>query len=145
MNVKVEKSIHNISVLIDVCDIPVLINYGISGINYQATIDNITSSGSLFGIEVIDINYDPFSRRLFFYDELDNFYSMEQDGSDLRRIELNQVERFTVDGSNNIIYYIHKSTDTIYMLNMTNLENTEVVDLANVGGAKDIDMDGINK
>lgn len=127
------------------CDIPVLINYGFSGINYSAAIDNITASGSLYGREVIDLNYDPVSRRLFFFDELENFFSIEQDGSDLRRIELNQVERLTVDGSNNIIYYIHKSTDTIYMLNMTNLESNEVAELADVGGAKDIDMDSVNK
>ena len=127
------------------CDIPVLINYGFSGINYRATIDNITTSGSLYGKEVIDLNYDPVSRRLFFFDELEDFFSIEQDGSDLKSIELNRVERLTVDGSNNIIYYIHKSTDTIYMLNMTNSENTEVAELADVGGAKDIDMDSINK
>ena len=127
------------------CNIPVLITYGSSGINYQATVENMRTSGRLSGGEIIDINYDPFSRRLFFYDVQENFYSFEQDGSDLRRIDLNQVERFTVDGSNNIIYYIHKSTDTIYMFNMTSLENVEVIDLVDIIGAKDIDMDSLNK
>lgn len=130
---------------LDTCNIPLVVYFGLFGIRYQVTLQNVTTSKSLVGNEGKDIKYDPFSRRLFFYDDLENLYSIEQDGSDLRRIEIGKVNRFTVDGSNNIIYYIHKSTDTIYMLNMTNMKNSEVVDLADVAGAKDIDMDDINK
>ena len=76
----------------------------------------------------------------------DNFYSVEQDGSDLRHIaEVRQVVRFTVAGEKNVIYFIHESTDTVYMLSMTNLESTEVTDLVDVTGAKDIDMDSVDK
>ena len=127
------------------CNIPVVFYYGFSGISYQVTINNVTTSERLVGNEVKDMNYDASSRRLFLYDDLKNFYSIEQDGSDLRRIEIENIDRFTVDGNNNIIYYIHKSTDTIYMLNMTDMENAEFADLADVAGAKDIDMDKINK
>ena len=127
------------------CNIPVVFYYGFSGISYQVTINNVTTSERLVGNEVKDMNYDASSRRLFLYDDLKNFYSIEQDGSDLRHIEMENVDRFTVDGKNNIIYYIHKSTDTIFMLNMTDMENAEFADLADVAGAKDIDMDKINK
>ena len=127
------------------CNIPVVFYYGFYGTNYQVTINNVTTSERFVGNDVKDMNYDPSSRRLFLYHDSKNFYSIEQDGSDLRRIEIENVDRFTVDGNNNIIYYIHKSTDTIYMLNMTNMENAEIADLADVAGAKDIDMDNINK
>ena len=128
------------------CNIPVIVYYGSSAINYQVTINNVTTSPSLGNGGAKGINYDPFSRRLFYYDS-GNFYSIELDGSDLRRIagEVNQIERFIVDGRNNIIFYIHESTDTVYMLNMTDLENTEVFELADVTAAKDIDIDYVNK
>ena len=131
---------------LDVCNIPVIIYYGPAAINYQVTINNVITSASLGNGGAKDINYDPFSRRLFYYDS-GNFYSIELDGSDLRHIAggVNQVERFTVDGRNNIIFYIHESTDTVYMLNMTDLENTQVVELADVTAAKDIDIDHVNK
>ena len=110
------------------------------------TINNVTTSRGLGNGGAKDINYDPVSRRLFYYDS-GNFYSIELDGSDLRHIAggVNQVERFTVDGRNNIIFYIHESTDTVYMLNMTDLEDTQVVELADVTAAKDIDIDHVNK
>ena len=131
---------------LDVCNIPVIVYYGPSAINYQVTINNVTTSGSLVNGEAKDMNYDPFSRRLFYYNS-NNFYSIELDGSDLRRVAaaIPQVDRFIVDGRNNIIYYIHESTDTVYMLNMTDLGNTKVADLADVTGAKDIDIDRVNK
>ena len=86
------------------CDIPVLIIYGSSGISYQATMGNMTTSGSLFRGEIIDISYDLFSPRLFFYDELENFYSIEQDGSDLRRIsaKLSKAKGFNVTPYNSV-------------------------------------------
>ena len=86
------------------------------------------------------MDYDRFSRRLFYY-VLGNFYSMEEDGSDLRDIgAVGNVDRFTVDGRNNIIYYINTLTDTIYKFNMTNLVETNL----NIRG-KDIDIDSVNK
>ena len=91
------------------------------------------------------MDYDPLSRSLFFYVS-ENLYSIKQDGTDLIRItQIDQFENFIVDGSNNIIYYIHESTDNIYMLNMTNLESGEVLDLAGVSSPKDIDIDHTNK
>ena len=127
------------------CNIPLVVYFGLFGIRYQVTIQNVTTSKNLVHNETKDIKYDPFSRRLFYDDFYENLYSIELDRSDLRCIKEGKADRFTVDGSNSIIYYIHKSTDTIYMLNMTNMENTPVVDLADVAGAKDIDMDNINK
>ena len=130
---------------LDVCNIPVIIYYGPAAINYQVTINNVITSASLGNGGAKDINYDPFSRRLFYYNS-GNFYSIELDGSDFRLIApVQQVERFTVDGRNNIIFYTHGSTDTVYMFNMTDLENTQVVELADVTAAKDIDIDHVNK
>jgi hypothetical protein len=128
-----------------VCNIPVIVYYDQGAINYQVTINNVTTSASLGSGGAKDINYDPFSRRLFYYDS-GNFYSIELDGSDLRHVgAVGNVERFAVDGRNNIIYYINDLTDTIFKFNMADLENTPVVELADVTGAKDIDIDHVNK
>ena len=125
---------------LDVCNIPVVVYYGPSGINYQVTVNNVTTSGRLVNGGAEDMEYDRFSRRLFFYVS-GNFYSIEQDGSDLRDIgSVGNVERFTVDGRNNIIYYINTLTDIIYKLNMTNSVETDLGI-----SAKDIDMDSVNK
>ena len=122
------------------CNIPVVVYYGPSAINYQVTINNMTTSGRLGSGGAKDMDYDRFSRRLFYYVS-DNFYSIEQDGSDLRDIAVvGNVDRFTVDGRNNIIYYINDLTDTISKLNMTNSAETDVGI-----SAKDIDMDSVNK
>jgi hypothetical protein len=128
-----------------VCNIPVLVYYGDSEINYQVTINNITTSGSLVSGGALDVDYDSFSRRLFYY-QSEHFYSVKLDGSDVRDLgEVKLVVRFSVDGRNNIIYYIFDSTDTVYMFNMTNLQTDEVADLQDVTGAKDIDVDSVNK
>ena len=128
------------------CNIPVLLSFGSFGIHYQVTIDNVTTSGNLVNTGVTYMDYDPFSRRLVFYDLSEDFYSIKQDGSGLTHIaEINQITGFTVDGKNNIIYYIHEPTDSIRMLNMTNLETGPVLDLADVAGIKDIDIDSTNK
>ena len=127
------------------CNIPVLVSYDSSGIRYQVTINDVTTLGNLTDLGATDMDYDPLSRRLFFYVS-ENLYSIKQDGTDLIHItQIDQVENFKVDGNNNIIYYIHESTDNIYMLNMTNLESGEVEDLAGVSSPKDIDIDNTNK
>jgi hypothetical protein len=122
------------------CNIPVVVYYGSSAVNYQVTINNVATSGNLVSGGASDMDYDHFSRRLFYYVS-GNFYSIEQDGSDLRdRGAVGNVERFTVDGRNNIIYYINTLSDTIYKFNMTNLVETDL----NIR-AKDIDIDSVNK
>jgi hypothetical protein len=96
------------------CNIPVVVYYGSNAVNYQVTINNVTTSGNLFSGGASDVDYDRFSRQLFYYVS-GNFYSMEEDGSDVRDIgAVENVERFTVDGRNNIIYYINTLTDTIF-------------------------------
>ena len=130
---------------LDVCNVPVVVYYDASNINYQVTINNSTTSASLGSGGAIDMSYDPISRRLFYY-ESNKFYSIEQDGSDLKQIvnALN-VERFTIDGRNNVIYYILEQNDKVHMINMTSLENEQVTALANIDGVKDVDMDSINQ
>jgi hypothetical protein len=122
------------------CNIPVVVYYGLSAVNYQVTINNVTTSGNLVSGGANDMDYDRFSRRLFYYVS-GNFYSIEQDGSDLRDIgAVGNVDRFTVDGRNDIIYYINDLTDTISKFNMTNSVETDVGI-----SAKDFDMDSVNK
>ena len=122
------------------CNIPVVVYYSLSAVNYQVTINNVTTSGNLVSGGASDMDYDRFSRRLFYYVS-GNFYSIEQDGSDLRDIgAVGNVDRFTVDGRNDIIYYINDLTDTISKFNMTNSAETDVGI-----SAKDIDMDSVNK
>jgi hypothetical protein len=122
------------------CNIPVVVYYGPSAINYQVTINNVTTSESLGSGGAKDMDYDRFSRRLFYYVS-GNFYSIEQNGSDLRDIgAVDNVDRFTVDGRNNIIYYINDLTDIISKFNVTNSAETDLG-----VRAKDIDMDSVNK
>jgi hypothetical protein len=122
------------------CNIPVVVYYGYSAVNYHVTINNVTTSGNLVSGGAADMDYDRFSSRLFYYVS-GNFYSTEEDGSDLRDIgAVGNVERFTVDGRNNIIYFTNTLTDTIFKLNMTNLTETDLHIRA-----KDIDMDSVNK
>ncbi|CAB4000302.1 Hypothetical predicted protein [Paramuricea clavata] len=123
----------------NVCNIPVVVYYGPSAINYRVTVNNMTTSGRLVSGGAEDMDYDRFSRRLFSYVS-GNVYSIEQDGSDLRDIAAaGNVERFTVDGRNNIIYYINDLTDTVYKFNMTNSVETDLGIRA-----KGIDMDSVN-
>ena len=123
------------------CDIPVVVYYGTNGINYEVTIDNVTTSGNFVSDSVAEMSYDPFSRRLFYYDASGTFYSMEVDGSDIRRVgSLGNVVRFTVDGSNNITYYTNGLTNTVHSLMMSNFETADL----DING-QDIDMDSTNK
>ena len=127
------------------CNIPVLVSYDSSGIRHQVTINDVTTFANLTDLGATDMDYDPLSRRLFFYVS-ENLYSIKQDGTDLIHItQIDWVENLKVDGSNNIIYYIHEPTYNIYMLNRTNLESGEVEDLAGVSSLKDIDIDNTNK
>jgi hypothetical protein len=122
------------------CDVPVIVYYGASEINYQVTINNVTTEASLVSGGAMDMDYDPISRRLFYYVS-GNFYSVAQNGSDVRNIgELSHVESFTVDGRNNVIYCVRSLTDTFYVLNMTTMVSTDTGISANY-----VDMDNVNK
>lgn len=124
-----------------VCDIPVVVYYGPNGINYTVTIDNVITSGNVVADNVAEMSYDTFSRRLFYYDNSGTFYSMEVDGADIRQIaSVSNVDRFTVDGRNNVTYYRNEFTNTVHSLNLTNLATTDLGITA-----RDIDMDSINK
>ncbi|XP_028406423.1 fibropellin-1-like, partial [Dendronephthya gigantea] len=77
----------------DVCDIPARIAYGDNEINYEVTLDNVTTLRRISTVGAQDLDYDPVSRRLFYYNS-DNFYSIELDGSDLKDLgEVRQVTR----------------------------------------------------
>ena len=114
--------------------------YGASEINYQVTINNVTTKETFVGGGAMDMDYDPISRHLFYYVS-GNFYSVKQDGSDVRDLgAVSRVGSFAVDGKNNVVYFVNDFTDKVEILNLTTMviTNTDI-------GANFVDMDNVNK
>lgn len=93
--------------------------------------------------DVTDIAYDSLNGLLYYHSSSDGkFYSVKLDGSDHRFVaDISDVERFTVDGKRNIIYYIHTRTKKIHFVNLTSIENNDVEALISATDASDLDMD----
>ena len=90
------------------------------------------------------LSFDSVNKLLYVYTESEGITSYYLDGSTSMTNDINNVEFFTVDGRNNVIYYLHKLEDRIWIFNMTSGENNAEGDLENVASVKDLDMDHIN-
>ena len=88
--------------------------------------------------------YDGVKRRLYNYVEDEGIVSYNLDGSNSTTFNVKNVQHFTVDGRNNVIYYSHSLHVRIWMYNMTSGENTAVDALSDVSSVKGLDMDMIN-
>ena len=90
------------------------------------------------------LSFDSVNKLLYVYTESAGITSYYLDGSSSMTIDINNVEFFTVDGRNNVIYYLHELEDRIWVFNMTSGENNAEDDLEDVASVKDLDMDHIN-
>ena len=128
--------------ILDVCKLPVIVVASSREITHYFTINNVTNSTKLVNSDAFDIAFDSTTGRLYFYNLSDTFYSMNLDGSYVRTVvELKNVKRFTIDGKNKRIYYVHGLTDKIRFVNMTSLQDNEFVSSPELTGTKDLDMD----
>ena len=102
-----------------------------------------SSSTQLFkdDIENALLSFDSVNNRLFLYTN-GEFTIHKLDGSNLTTVPINNVEFFTVDGMNTLIYYHHSLNDMIEVYNY----NTQIGSTVpgSVSGAKDLEIDKNN-
>ena len=87
--------------------------------------------------------YDKLNRRLYFRNSTEKIFSASLDGSDVRAVLNSPIikETFTVDGSDNVIYYVHQFRDIIFSFNMTGFQDDPIQSLDTVRGIKDAVFD----
>ena len=104
-----------------------------------------TSSPSIFNDHVNTLlSFDGVNTRLYLYNDDEGIISYKLDGSERTGIAIDNVELFTVDGQNNLIYYLHTLLQRIYVLNITSGQDTPVAALSDVASVKDLEMDMTN-
>ena len=90
------------------------------------------------------LSYDGINKRLYLYVNGVGITSYYLDGSDEKTTSIGNVELFTVDGRNNLIYFYHTLHSRIYVYNITSGEETAVSALTGVASVKDLEMDMTN-
>ena len=114
---------------------------GTQSYNTQESTENLTK---IDDFENALLSYDAINKRLYRYTENEGIRSSYLDGSDPTVISIDNLEFFTVDGQNNLIYYEHKLQDRIWIYNITSGENSAVAALSDVNSVKDLDFDSTN-
>ncbi|XP_028416064.1 IgGFc-binding protein-like, partial [Dendronephthya gigantea] len=130
----------------DLCQIPYLfLSTSLGTVSYKT--ENFTS----IPMKVDDrvgalLSYDAINKRLYLYVVGEGITSYYLDGSDEMTTNIGNVDFFTVDGRNNLIYYYHKLHSRIYVYNITSgqSQGTEVDALSDISSVKDLEMDMIN-
>ena len=91
--------------------------------------------------------YDKHNRQILMYTLSGNISRVTLDGSDITTLatDVEHIRRFTYDGRRNIVYYLHDARNTIYMLNLTSMEESEISALAHLTNIKDLDIDVFNE
>ena len=89
-------------------------------------------------------SFDGFNKRLYLHTTNNEITSYNLDGSDATTIVVENVEFFTVDGRNNLIYYHHSLQERIWVYNITSGQQSSVDALADIAGVKDLEMDLTN-
>jgi hypothetical protein len=90
------------------------------------------------------MSFDGINKRLYFHTANNEITSYNLDGSYLSTITILNVEFFTVDGRNNLIYYHQPLQDRIFVYNMASGQSTSVGALSGVTGVKDMEMEMAN-
>ena len=80
---------------------------------------------------------------MYFRNSTEKIFSASLDGSDVRAVLNSPIieETFTVDGSHNVIYYVHKFENKMFSFNMTGFQDDPVQSLDTVIGIKDVVFD----
>ena len=87
------------------------------------------------------LSFDDINKRLYLYTN-NEMTSYKLDGSDSTTEVINNVEFFTVDGQNNLIYYHHSLNDRIQVYSYST--QSDLPNSITVSGAKDLGIDKSN-
>lgn len=129
---------------LDRCQLPVLFISNSSGIQYYNTKESTLHQWRVDGHVDALLAFDGVNKRLYLYTSGQGITSYNLDGSDPTTMDIDNVEYFTVDGRNNVIYYYYSLQDRLMMYNITSGEDVLIKDLENVISVKDLDMDTTN-
>jgi hypothetical protein len=99
------------------------------------------SSPTIFNSRVNALmSFDGKNKRLYFHTQNDEITSYNLDGSDLITMSIFNVDFFTVDGQNNLLYYQDALQDRIFVYNITSAQSAPLGALSGVTGVKDLEM-----
>ncbi|XP_028410565.1 uncharacterized protein LOC114533262 [Dendronephthya gigantea] len=127
----------------DLCQVPILYYASDSAVYSYNTLTNKVMS--IMQSSDTRLVYDKHSRRVLVYNASEAIYMVSLDGSHVKTLAADEefIERFTYDGRRNVIYYLHNQADTIHMLNLTNMQDDEVVALSGYSSIRDLDFDAV--
>ena len=127
---------------LDRCQIPYLfLSTSSEVLSFNA--EEFTGSPAKFDNSVdAQLAFDAVNKQLYLYSG--GFTSYNLDGSNSSTIARDNVDFFTVDGRNKVIYYHHRLQERIRMYNITSGGDSLVADLSDVASVKDLDMDVTN-
>jgi hypothetical protein len=128
----------------DRCQIPYVYFSGASNVQ-SYNVDN-SSERTTIVVNRPDalLSFDAVNKRLYTYTEDAGIISYDLDGSNSTTIEIENVEVFTVDGRDGVIYYYHKRFNNMWMYDIANSQGSEFSRLSSVTSVKDLDMDETN-
>ena len=134
-------------VFLDLCLVPIIYFANSSAIYSYNTKAGDLSPNFFLRSEDTQLVYDKHNRQILIYEEAGTLSRATLDGSTITTLVMNEnnIARFTYDGRRNVIYYLHENLRTIHMLNLTNMEDSEVTALAHISDIKDLDIDVLNE
>ncbi|XP_028394541.1 fibrillin-1-like [Dendronephthya gigantea] len=130
----------------DHCKIPIIYYASVSRINSYNTLADNTSSSKIFDSSGSKLVYDKHNHNILVYNSSNAIYNVRLDGLVMEILATDEkyFQRFAYDGRRKNIYYVHKATQTIRMLNLTNMEDVKVKALANIHNIRGVDIDVLN-
>ena len=90
------------------------------------------------------MSFDSINKRLYFYIKDIGIKSLYLNGSNSTTIDISNVEFFTIDGRNNLIYFHHVRREEILIYDITNNQQDEIDVLSDVTSVKDIGVHETN-
>ena len=115
---------------------------------FYSTSSEIISNSSV-SIPTADNNilgYDKYNRRLLYYDDTENLYSVGLNGlNSTVLINIGNIAVFAYDGERGVLYYLNSFTLKINSVNISSGEDVPVQALDSVSGIKDMEMDIKNR
>ena len=90
------------------------------------------------------LSFDGVNKRLYLYTMSQGITSFNLDGSDSITMDLENVDVFTVDGQNNLIYFLHSLQERIYVYNITSGQDSQVAAISDIASVKDLEMEITN-
>jgi hypothetical protein len=114
---------------------------------FYSTSSEIISNSSV-SISTTDskLGYDKHNRRLLYYDDTENLYSVGLNGlNSTVLINIGNIAVFAYDGERGVLYYLNSFTLKINSVNISSGEDVPVQALDSVSGIKGMEMDTKNR